>query len=250
MGGKKAPREQIDHIIAHDATCGADAYACECLTCGAKLRFALPIAVERYVAALKKFQRAHAGCADSAAAVESVENPPVENPPVAYDSGPATRQHIDQVRGQIDRFITALRVRALDHDLSKLGAPEKAVFDRFTPMLAGLTYGSAAYFETLGKMKPALDHHYRSNRHHPEHHRAGVQDMGLVDLIEMLCDWYAACQRHRDGNFAKSLAINAKRFAIAGPVYELLVNTAVAMDWILPPDTVATEDGHEPPRAG
>ena len=32
-----------------------------------------------------------------------------------------------------------------------------------------LTYGSDEYKACLTEMKPALDHHYAANRHHPEH---------------------------------------------------------------------------------
>ena len=49
-------------IIAHDATKKADAYAMECLRCGQKQRFVLPISISVWCAASKAFQREHATC--------------------------------------------------------------------------------------------------------------------------------------------------------------------------------------------
>ena len=49
-------------IICHDATKGADAYAMECLRCGAKHRVALPINVTLYIAMGRAFERIHGKC--------------------------------------------------------------------------------------------------------------------------------------------------------------------------------------------
>jgi len=46
-------------------------------------------------------------------------------------------------------------------------------------------------------MKPAIEHHYKNNRHHPEHFNNGIDEMNLVDLIELLCDWKAASERNK-----------------------------------------------------
>ncbi len=74
-------------------------------------------------------------------------------------------------------------------------------------------------------MKVALDHHYAQNRHHPEHYKNGIDDMTLVDLVEMLCDWKAATLKHNDGNILRSLEINSKRFNMSPQVYNILKNT-------------------------
>ena len=141
------------------------------------------------------------------------------------DSGPATRAHIALVAEYIGAVREELAVRARDHDASKLEAPEKEYFDRFTPMLRGLTYGSPQYRETLDAMRPAIDHHQKSNRHHPEFHAAGISGMNLVDLLEMICDWLAATKRHDDGDIRKSIEINAKRFGYSDELRAILGNT-------------------------
>lgn len=105
-----------------------------------------------------------------------------------------------------------LQSRWTHHDLTKVGPIEKPVFDEYTPKLKDSTYGSEEYKGFLAAMKPALDHHYAKNRHHPEHFENGIQGMNLVDLIEMFCDWKAATMRHGDGDLMKSIDINQTRF--------------------------------------
>jgi hypothetical protein len=110
--------------------------------------------------------------------------------------------------------------------------PELAVFDEYTPKLAKSTYGSDEYKEFLVGMGAGLKHHYASNRHHPEHFDNGVSGMTLVDVVEMLVDWKAATERHKNGDLATSLEIQRKRFELSDQLYEILVNTAVAFGWI------------------
>ncbi len=129
-------------------------------------------------------------------------------------------------------MIGKLISRANEHDASKLVSPEKEVFDYATPRLAGCTYGSEEYKGFLVELKPALDHHYAVNSHHPEHYKSGIQGMSLLDIIEMLCDWKAAGERHNDGSMVKSLHINRKRFDISEPLDTILENTAREMGWL------------------
>lgn len=87
------------------------------------------------------------------------------------DSRAATYEHIQAVQEFMGRVVNDLQWRALKHDASKLVSPEVEFFDEFTPMLAGLTYGSDEYRSTLKRMKPAIEHHTSVNSHHPEHYR-------------------------------------------------------------------------------
>lgn len=43
--------------------------------------------------------------------------------------------------------------------------------------------GCDEYRACLREMKPALEHHYASNSHHPEHYSNGIQGMSLFDLL-------------------------------------------------------------------
>ena len=149
-----------------------------------------------------------------------------------YDSTQATIAHIQRVRELLVEFIVLLSDRASDHDESKLASPEKEMFDEYTPLLKSLDYGSAEYKEALAGLGPALEHHYGHNRHHPEHHRSGVSDMTLVEVVEMFVDWKAASERHDNGSIERSLAVNQERFGFSLQLTEILWNTAVEFGWI------------------
>nr|DAW40918.1 MAG TPA: hypothetical protein [Caudoviricetes sp.] len=142
-----------------------------------------------------------------------------------YDSTKDTLLHIKRVNELLLLFAKELMDRAICHDNSKLYDPEKPLFDKMTPLLKGLTYGSEEYKKSLAELKPALDHHYSHNSHHPEYYKDGINDCNLFDLVEMLCDWKAASERHADGNIFKSIQINKTRFAMAGQLAKIFENT-------------------------
>jgi hypothetical protein len=136
-----------------------------------------------------------------------------------------TQMHINTVRKLLSVISENLRIRGNEHDASKLENPEFDTFCLYTKKLAGMTYGSDEYKQCLSEMKPALDHHYANNRHHPEHFPKGIDDMHLIDLIEMFCDWKAATLRHNDGNIVKSIEHNSKRFNMSEQLVRVLMNS-------------------------
>lgn len=142
-----------------------------------------------------------------------------------YDSRPDTYAHISKVRYGLNRVIHRLLIRAHKHDQSKLEEPELSVFNAYTPKLAKSTYGSDEYKSFLAGMKVGLDHHYAANSHHPEHYADGIRGMDLLDLVEMLCDWKAATERHEDGDIRRSIEINQERFGYSDELKQILLNT-------------------------
>jgi len=164
-------------------------------------------------------------------------------------------KHIQTVQRLLGRCIRNLMLRGEVHDASRLESPEAEIFEVATEKLAGLTYGSDEYKAALAEMKPALDHHYANNRHHPEFHarlECGgcfkkfpdgwekccdacgynvwprspcVDKMTLLDLVEMLCDWKAATMRHRDGDIRRSVEINQSRFGYGDELKQIFLNT-------------------------
>lgn len=141
-----------------------------------------------------------------------------------------TFRHIEKVRNLLNTVVKELLWRSELHDQSKLEQPEVSMFTEFTPKLATSTYGSAEYEGFRKAMGPALVHHYARNRHHPEHHKNGVDDMNLIDVIEMLCDWKAATLRHNDGNIKKSIERNADRFGLSPQLVKILENTVEVLE--------------------
>lgn len=148
-----------------------------------------------------------------------------------FDSKPETLAHIGRVQEILRQVSQNLLDRSKDHDQSKLLPPEKEMFDEATGRLKGSTYGSDEYKGFLRELKPALDHHYAHNSHHPEHYGNGVDGMSLLDLIEMFCDWKAATERHADGNIERSIKINTDRFKLSPQTASILENTRKEMGW-------------------
>lgn len=148
-----------------------------------------------------------------------------------YDSAQDVLEHIDRVKFYLDKIERCLHKRGIEHDKSKLSEPEKSIFDKLTPELKLLEYGSEEYKKSLEELKLALTHHYANNSHHPEYYVNGINGMNLLDILEMLCDWKASSERHITGNIEKSLKINKARFNISDQLYSILYNTAKEMGW-------------------
>ncbi len=158
-----------------------------------------------------------------------------------FDSKHDTKKHIRKVRKYLNLFLNHISIRADNHDKTKLKAPEKELFDIMTPKLKNSTYGSEEYNEFLKELKPALDHHYYHNRHHPEYFMVDpaantacfsspLERMNLIDIIEMVCDWKAASERHADGDIMKSIEINQERFGYTDELKMILINTAILLN--------------------
>lgn len=148
-----------------------------------------------------------------------------------YDSTPETKEHINKVLGLLTKCAEDLVHRGEIHDASKLTSPEKEYFDKYTPELSGMVYGSEEYRESCRKLKPAIDHHYQLNSHHPQHYENGINGMNLFDIMEMLMDWKASTERGKDGDIRKSLNINAERFGISKQMRQILNNTIDYLQW-------------------
>ena len=141
-----------------------------------------------------------------------------------------TYKHIENVRKYIKFFTDKLAIRGIEHDRLKLKSPEVEIFTEYTPKLASVTYDSDEYNDFLKEMDVALQHHYANYRHHPEHFTKGINDMNLIDIVEMLCDWKASSMRQHDGNLLKSIETNAQRFGINGQLKQIFINTAKLFD--------------------
>lgn len=147
-----------------------------------------------------------------------------------YEARFRTMRHMETVRNFLAACITELLQRQVLHDQSKLESPEVEAYDVLTHQLRGLTYGSSEYRAVLKAQRPAIQHHYAHNRHHPEYHTQGIAGMTLIDLLEMLCDWKAATLRHGDGDIGKSLSINQERFGYSDELQAILANTVAWLE--------------------
>jgi hypothetical protein len=123
----------------------------------------------------------------------------------------AHRAHLAAVLG---RVTADLAHRAAVHDLSKLQDDEFEGYCRINAgVRGGAAFGSDEYRALMARERPVIDAHFKRNRHHPERPRLlglaaeearGLPDdntywaarfaeeMTFLDVIEMVCDWYAA----------------------------------------------------------
>lgn len=126
-------------------------------------------------------------------------------------------------------FIEPLAFRAKFHDRSKLiDTTEITLFEKWTPKLEEVEFGSEEYKLALEGMGEALQAHYKANRHHPEHFEHGIHDMSLIDIVEMVSDWMAAAE-------AKHTSINLEylmnRFGIEDQLANIIINTLQDIDY-------------------
>ena len=132
--------------------------------------------------------------------------------PVLFKENLKTFWHKVQVFRFMFKVMCKIFKRAFIHDFSKFGKHEAPYFAK-AKGLKNFEYGSLEYKKMIKEtLKPALDHHYKNNSHHPEFHEKGINDMGLLDQIEMLCDWKASTLRTKNGDIKKSLELNQNRF--------------------------------------
>lgn len=127
-------------------------------------------------------------------------------------------------------FAAKLVWRGLVHDLSKYRPDEFLLMSAGLKDLQAAEYGSEEYKEALRKAKPAIELHYARNSHHPEFYRisefsSGVDGMNLHDLVEMFCDWKAACRRNPGGSIQQSVEINRTRQDLSDQLYSILKNS-------------------------
>ena len=98
------------------------------------------------------------------------------------------REHMERVRDLINTFVIMMLKRGEEHDQTKIISPEMEQFAEAAD-LKDLTFGSEEYDQSKAALDDALQHHYATYRHHPQHFKNGIDDMNLVDLIEMFLDW-------------------------------------------------------------
>lgn len=143
-----------------------------------------------------------------------------------------TRKHQQRVHALLSGFARALLANAQAHDASKLQEPERSGFREHTKNLSGLTYGSEEYKQALEALQPTLKAHYQANTHHPEAHKDGVSGMTLLNIVEMFFDWWAATERHDNGDLLRSIDINATRFNLDPQLAQIFKNTHNQMAYL------------------
>ena len=133
--------------------------------------------------------------------------------------------HKQKVGQSLQIICNELMRRAIVHDASKFFDDElkgnlKAQPEKRALQATGHIYGSIEDNKHREEYKWLSDKHYSRNRHHPEYHHNGINDMSLIDLVEMLCDWWIS-----GDNIDHSIRENIKKFNIDAQLARSLKNT-------------------------
>lgn len=128
----------------------------------------------------------------------------------------AHRQYVVEALGLVTTDLTR---RGVVHDLSKLKDDEFAGFSRINAAARIHKFGSPEYAEGMKRERATIDLHFSRNSHHPERPKLmgeaaererglpddatywaahGAAYMTFLDVIEMVCDWWAARKGYGD----------------------------------------------------
>ena len=133
--------------------------------------------------------------------------------------------HVMSVQKSLNSFASDLMERGRIHDISKFSEPELSGFAENVDNVSDIVYGSESHTKKLVEMKTIIDIHHVNNRHHPEHWDAGVNEMTLLDILEMISDWKSASARYKDGDLLKSVDINCEKYKVDGQLKQIILNT-------------------------
>lgn len=123
-------------------------------------------------------------------------------------------QHRGQVAYLLRELARQFEARADLHDLSKFKLDEFSEFVDINRIAREHAFGSKEYNDSLSGNK-AIALHFSRNRHHPEYHEGGVNQMNLVDFIEMVCDWIAASRTYGTTKWEDVITEQKRRFDLS-----------------------------------
>lgn len=133
-------------------------------------------------------------------------------------------KHIASVQIKLERLVLEIIKRSKEHDSSKLIEPEISLWKKMDEE-PRCPYGTKEYFEKINRNKLVFDLHYKNNPHHPEHFLNGINDMDLVDVLELLCDWISYKEIISYSEAVKIVKQQAKRFNLSEQLTFIMINT-------------------------
>lgn len=136
------------------------------------------------------------------------------------------RQHQLNVGLLMRKIIDELIQRAINHDISKFSTEElkhnlEAFPERWRLEEQGHNYDSCEMNLYRKKFASDIKRHQRNNRHHVEFHD-NINDMNLIDLIEMLCDWCIA-SKEANNTIENSIDNNSQKYNIDEQLKQILL---------------------------
>lgn len=160
-------------------------------------------------------------------------------------------RHRSYVVDGLEQVSDELRRRGRVHDRSKYQFDEFEGFSEINKTAREHPYGSKEYEDSLNSAKTpdgCITKHFVRNSHHPEffidnpEHYDGIEEMGWLDLIEMVIDWHSAALTYDNGTGAlrKSVVVQKKRFAFTEGQWWLIDQV---VDYLEPPELLDEDPG-------
>jgi hypothetical protein len=120
-------------------------------------------------------------------------------------------RHREVLADCMEGLADELRARARRHDRTKFDLDQLSGFVKINAIARHHPYGSPEYKASLRDVD-AVRIHQTKETHHPEYWEDHPYEMGFLDIIEMVFDWYAASRTYGQTDFRDSLEIQRKRF--------------------------------------
>ena len=147
--------------------------------------------------------------------------------PHAKELARATR-HIMTVQLILRTLAREMLNRADAHDLSKLGPDEFGGMIAIDRIADKCGLNSPEYMAALSG--GAIQLHVSRHSHHPEYHVSGVQNMSLLDIVEMVCDWKAANVLRGHPEWNESVRMMSERLGLSSEQIYLINLIASELD--------------------
>lgn len=140
------------------------------------------------------------------------------------------KQHKKGVKNYLEIISMLLNSRALTHDNSKSSNEEY----KYYKMANSVNRNDfKTYEEYLDFIKPTLNkglkHHYENNRHHPEYFDNGIEDMTLIDVLEMIADWYISIKQNGK-ELDNEIKYNFDKYNVSEQLRKIIMNTYKYID--------------------
>ena len=134
-------------------------------------------------------------------------------------------KHKEEITQLMSKFAAEISYRSGIHDNSKFSPEEFDVYSSNVQDFNKYDFDSEEEKRLRERVYPAAKAHQKRNRHHPEHFKNGIDDMNLIDLLEMICDWKSASSRAPGDSLRKGLPILKEKYKISPQLYQILTNT-------------------------
>lgn len=110
--------------------------------------------------------------------------------------------------------------RGSEHDISKFSISECLG-------LGSLSGSNKSFKEPLAKLsesdKDIIREHWKVNRHHPEYYEIHKEEMKEIDMLEMVCDWYARSKQYGTDFIPFIVARQGNRFKIDNEKFDVIL---------------------------